>query len=162
MTTIAWRFDTLAGDSATTESGTLISLAPKVHKLKSGAIVGYAGDADSRALHKLLDKVKRPEELPSVSKLRELKQDHAAIIVFPSGKVYAIDVGNDKGDYCGVCEIVAEYYAIGSGGLVAMAAMAAGASAMKAVSIACDLDIHTRAPVTCKQIKLTHPKNPKR
>lgn len=153
MTTIAWRSGILAGDSATTESGTLISLAPKVHKFKSGVIVGYAGDADSRALHRLLEKVKKPDDLPSVAKLRELKQDHAAIIVFPNWKVFAIDVGNDKGDYCGVCEIAAPYYAIGSGGLVAMAAMAAGATAMKAVSIACDLDVHTRAPITFQQIK---------
>ncbi|MCW5674960.1 MAG: hypothetical protein KIT15_10310 [Xanthobacteraceae bacterium] len=153
MTTIAWRFDTIAGDSAVTENGTLISLAPKVHKLKSGAIVGYAGDADSRALHKLLEKSKNPDDLPSVAKLRELKQDHAALILFPGGRVFALDVGNDKGDYCGICEIVAEYYAIGSGGLVAVAAMAAGASAMKAVSIACDLDVHTRAPITFQQIK---------
>lgn len=157
MTTIAWRADTIVGDSATTEHGTLISLAPKVHKLKSGAIVGYAGDADSRALHAILEKVRKPADLPSVAKLRELKQDHAAIILFPSGKVFAIDVGNDKGDYCGICEIVADYYAIGSGGLVAMAAMAAGASAMKAVSIACDLDVHTKAPITFKQIKLKKP-----
>lgn len=157
MTTIAWRAGILAGDSATTEHGTIISLAPKVHKLKSGAIVGYAGDADSRALHRLLEKTNKPNELPSVAKLRELKQDHAAIIAFPNGKVFAIDVGNDKGDYCGVCEIVAPYYAIGSGGLVAMAAMAAGATAMKAVSIACDLDVHTRAPITFQQL----PKHPK-
>lgn len=162
MTTIAWRHDTLAGDSAITESGTLVSLAPKIHKLKSGAIVGYAGDADSRALHRLLERVKKPDELPSVAKLRELKQDHAAIIVFPSGEVFAIDVGNEKGDYCGVCEIVADYYAIGSGGLVAMAAMAAGATAMKAVSIACDLDVHTKAPITFKQVKLKPLKKPKR
>lgn len=152
MTTIAWRGDAIVGDSATTEHGTVISLAPKVHKLKSGAVVGYAGDADSRALHKLLEKVKKPDDLPSVAKLRELKQDHTALILFPSGKVFAIDVGNDKADYCGVCQIVAEYYAIGSGGLVAMAAMAAGATAMKAVSIACDLDVHTRAPITFEQI----------
>lgn len=153
MTTIAFRDGIMAGDSCCTEHGTVISLAPKVHKLKHGIIVGYAGDADSRALHALLEKMKSPDDLPAVSKLRELKQDHAAIVAFPSGKVFAIDVGNDKGDYCGVCEISAPYYAIGSGGLVAMAAMAAGATAMKAVSIACDLDVHTRAPITFQQIK---------
>jgi len=160
MTTIAWRGDTIVGDSATTEHGTIISLAPKVHKLPNGAIVGYAGDADSRALHSLLEKVRKPADLPSVAKLRDLKQDHAALVLFPNGRVFAIDVGNEKGDYCGVCEIVADYYAIGSGGLVAMAAMAAGATAMKAVSIACDLDVHTRAPITFKQVLLT--KKPKR
>jgi ATP-dependent protease HslVU (ClpYQ) peptidase subunit len=152
VTTIAWQGNVIVGDSCCTESGAVISLAPKVHKLKSGVVVGYAGDADSRALHRLLEKVKKPADLPSVAKLRELKQDHAALVLFPSGKVFAIDVGSEKDSYCGVCEIVAKHYAIGSGGLVAMAAMAAGATAMKAVSIACDLDVHTRAPITFKQI----------
>lgn len=161
MTTIAYKDGVLAGDSLWTgEDGTVFTMAPKVFCLPSGVLYGGAGEGDDRALLKMLAKVKKPKDFPSVKQLRKVKQDLYGIVVFPNGQVFVIDVAHDKDGTVGVYEIPDRIAAIGSGGVHALAAMNLGKTAIEAVHFACERSVYSRPPVT--HVELKPLKKPKR
>jgi hypothetical protein len=149
MTTIAYKAGVLAGDSLwADEHGDVTTLATKVFELPNGILYGGAGEDDDRALVQLLKRVKKPEQLPPISEIRKIKQDLAALIVFPSGRVFILDASSDKNGQAGICEIKEGQAAIGRGSIHALCAMDFGASAIEAVEFACKKNIHSRPPVT--------------
>lgn len=154
MTTIAAKDGVLAGDSLwSDEYGNVFTMAPKVFRLPSGILYGGAGEGDDRALLKLLNKVKKPSQFPSVKALRKLKQDLSGLVVFPGGQVYVIDVAHDKDGLIGVYEITERVAAIGSGATHALNAMNFGKSAVEAVEFACTKSVYSRPPVTHVELK---------
>lgn len=154
MTTIAYRNGLMAADSACSdEDKTLSFRTQKIYRLKSGGLLGAAGDADCRQLIDLLEDIKSPSKLPSRPDIIKLFLDFDAILVLPKGKVFNVfldapdpDQANGRWDG-GLYEIPDSYFAVGSGGTLALAAMDAGASARDAVLVACKRDFHTRPPV---------------
>lgn len=145
MTVIAYRDRTLAGDSAHTERGTIVSLQSKLTRFPSGVLYGAAGDSDDRALLALLKNVKTPEDIPSADTLRALRCDVLALLVFPDGAVWRIETGKRNGG----AEPTHAPCAIGSGSDLAMGAMLRDptCSAAEACDVACQRDMACREPI---------------
>jgi len=156
MTTIAYRDGVMAGDSSFTFNDVVDTLSRKVHRLKSGALLGQAGDNDGRHLVALLDGARTAKQLPSRADLLGLRANFVGLLVLPRGAVFKINGAlkppehwseKDDGQDVGIWPIEAPFAAIGSGTDLALGALAHGASALQAVKIACRFDIHSRPPV---------------
>lgn len=155
MTTIAYRDGVMACDSCYTCSDTVDTLTTKIRRLKSGALLGGAGDNDSRDLETMLEKVRTPGQLPSRAALIDLRLSFLGVLVLPKGGIYKIGatmVSQEHWDASfnediGIWEVNARYAAAGSGADFALAAMEAGKSARDAVRIACKFDINSRPPI---------------
>lgn len=148
-TTIAYKDGVLACDSQWSSADTVLSSACKIERLPSGALYGAAGYTDDRELKLLINNVKTEGKLPLASVLEKIKIDVQALLILPNGRVFRVMTG-DNGE---VCPLEAPFCAVGSGQMIALGAMAHGASAVEAVAIACDLDIYTRRPVHSLTLK---------
>lgn len=137
MTVIAYRKGILAGDSCWSEaSGLLVNIQNKLVRLSAGAIYGGAGAPDDRALLKLLQNVRSPEQLPQLRDLQEpYLGDLECLLILPDRTVWTIESGPDG---YGVCPVKTPFAAIGAGREIAMGALAANKTAEEAVRIACD------------------------
>ncbi|MGP1667415.1 MAG: hypothetical protein ACTS5I_16215, partial [Rhodanobacter sp.] len=80
MTTLAFRDGVMACDSQWTVGNIRGVHRTKIRRLKSGALLGFAGENDSRALERLLENAKSPKQLPMPKALHELKQDLHGLI----------------------------------------------------------------------------------
>jgi hypothetical protein len=136
MTVITYKNGVFACDTLWTEGGLNATYAPKVVKLRSGALFGSAGDCDDRELVALLQNVKTAAKLPSRKTLLALEADLSGLLLLPNGELWNINTAKDD---CGVYLVVAPCAAIGAGFEVAMGAMHAGATARQAAEIACRL-----------------------
>ena len=162
MTVIAYRSGIMCCDSCWASNGTQTVSMIKIKRLTSGALLGSAGENDSREMEKLLDKIKHPDKLPSRQELIALKLDYAGLIAFPRGGVWMIATG--KTDAAGYADYddddmgvwpaatIGGYAACGSGQDMALSAMDAGATAREAVEIAIKRSIHCRAPVHVRRL----------
>ncbi len=134
MTTIATDGKSMAGDSMTSAGGEVTMLAPKVHRMDNGSIIGCAGDTtDCRAFVRYMREQKG--ERPS------LGENFDALILHPNGNVEWMDHKWEPLAYT-------VPNAIGSGGRFAIGAMMAGASPKEAVRIACERDTCSGGPIT--------------
>lgn len=153
MTVIAYSAKSriMAADSrASDDEGEYhLSQCRKIVRLKSGALLGQAGDGDGRDLEKLLDRV-TPRTLPTRQQIADLKMDVCALLVFPRGQVFTITGEYDKkreGWYGEVFPIEDRIVAVGSGKAYAYGAMEAGATPVQAVRAACKRDLLCALPV---------------
>ena len=160
MTTIAFsaKDGVMACDSCWTDCNDVVigTLQTKIFKLTSGAVVGEAGDNDSRAVRELLDKVDRLENMPAAKDLAETHVDYAGIVCLPDGKVAQILIEHDKekGWCAQVFPVNRGYTAVGSGGPLAIGYMGAleGKGAVAAVKFACDNSVGSKLPVHSVQV----------
>lgn len=159
MTTVAFKDSWMASDSkCTDEFGAFFSRVPKIYRLSNGALLGAAGDADIRDVLAILDKATH-KKLPSRRELADTHTECSAILAFPSGHVFAVEIGPTViGDVdfewqAEVVECLERWIAVGSGAQFAMGAMAAGKSAADAVHVACRFDSFSQAPVKSVAVK---------
>ena len=175
MTIIAWRAGVMASDSCWASSGTQNVSMIKIKRLSSGALLGSAGDNDSREMERLLDKIKDPNKLPTRRELIAIRLGYEGLIAFVRGGVWMISAGRvDDAGYpteedvdtdMGIwpASTMGGYAACGSGADYALAAMDAGATARQAVEIACKRNIHCRPPVHVRKLfDENHPQPGKR
>lgn len=161
MTTIAFKDGIMASDSQCTDDyQAFLTKVRKIDRLPNGALLGQAGDADSREVIALLAKA-TPKKLPTRKELGETKTKFSGILAFPNGLVFLVCVeasgeGSDGGWRGEVVEIEDRMCAVGSGYQFALGAMAAGKSAKQAVEIACRYDIYSSSPV--REMHVTTPK----
>ncbi len=165
MTIIAYRHGIMACDScwATSEGLQEISLT-KIRRLKSGALLGGAGEGDSRDAELLLENVKHEKDLPLRSKLQELHLDWTGLLVLPNGQVFTVatsDAPTKEYAEVGVCVFNRGFAAVGTGAEIAIGAMAAGKTAAEACKIVCDWDIHCRPPIHVIALRPPRPVNKK-
>lgn len=156
MTTIAYRDGVMACDSCWASGGLQTTSLTKIDRLSSGALFGAAGDGDIRALLALIDKIKSPNKLPTKAELAATRCEATGIIAFKTGQVWMISV-EKQGEHfeAMVWPANRNIAGVGSGGELAVGAMAAGKNAAEAVRIACRYDINSRPPV--HSVKLTQP-----
>lgn len=150
MTTIAYKDGILACDSAWTDDRECVgTLLTKLFVLPGGAVVGEAGDNDSRCVRELLKNVKCIEKLPTAKDLAECKIDYVSIIVFPDGRFAKIMIDHDdkKGWIAQAWECNRGFIACGSGGEMALGFMGAGKTAAEAVAFTCTWDPNSKLPV---------------
>jgi ATP-dependent protease HslVU (ClpYQ) peptidase subunit len=155
VTTVAYRDGVMACDSCWTYGGTVDTLANKITRLSSGALLGQAGQNDGRAMVALLDKVKTPAQIPSYDALMNMRVDFLGLLVLPKGRIFKVSTthiapsnwGTDFDTDIGMWEITGLFSSVGSGGDLATAAMDCGKSARDAVRVACKYDPNSRPPV---------------
>lgn len=159
MTTVAYRDGIMASDSCWSTGSIVDSLACKVERLKSGALLGQSGDNDIREIIALLENVKTAKAMPTYSQLAAIRVDCTLLLVLPKGAIFKISTSKkltqDDEDDLGVWRVERPLAAIGSGSDLALGAMAHGASAVQAVRIACRWDINSRPPVHQLTLKVT-------
>lgn len=140
MTTIAYRDGVLAADSLVTLGSTKAHGSYLKIRRIDGYLVGTAGSvADCQAFTQWLKAGDDTHPPP--------KGEYVALIVDPRGKVREIENGSVL-----PCPRGAKFFALGSGGPFALAAMYAGASAQDAVKIAAKIDTNTGLPVKILKI----------
>lgn len=140
MSVVAYKDGILAGD--TKAYGGRGESSPgqkaKIHRLEDGTRVGIVSAVLGEP-ERFLAWMKGGEDR---SNWTGDKPDLRALIIRPNGEVY---IANDSIWFTGPIECAT--YAIGSGGDFAQGAMAMGATAQRAVYIACDLDPCSGPPV---------------
>lgn len=141
MTTIAYREGVLAGDSQATDSQKWQCV--KVYRLDTEAgelLVGYCGEVF--AAHVFMRWLTDGGREPDLGN----EQFEAIVISAKTGRVtmwnQSLVPFRPRG----------KFFAIGSGGPVAMGAMHKGADAVEAVKIACKVDPYTGGPVRSLKI----------
>lgn len=134
MTTIAYRDGVLASDSqATTTKVQLLGECKKIFRLKNGDCIGLAGaTAAFNICLRELNKAAKENE----GKLPTLPRQATVLLATKEKKLWLWERGWE--DYSSE-----EYFAIGSGWVIALSAMDAGATAREAIEIACRRDIYT-------------------
>ncbi|MGH8172309.1 MAG: hypothetical protein ACREPX_04135 [Rhodanobacteraceae bacterium] len=136
MTTIAYRAGILASDTQVTSTdGTKVHMR-KIGRLPDGSHYGFAGNV--KDINRVLRWIE--EGTPKRKKPRPTEEIEA-ILIKPDGAIFVI---NDALEFE---QILDKFFAIGSGGTYARAAMACGRSAVAAVKIAARFDANTSAPV---------------
>ena len=137
MTTIAANRSVMAGDSQATDGTGRKSTCTKIFS-KQGCLIGFCGA--------LSDGLRFKEAWPEVEGL-DVDEGFEALVLAPTG-LHHYESSMVR------MLIEDDFYAIGSGGDLARAAMYAGASPQKAVRIAAKLDVYTGGAV--KSIRLKH------
>jgi hypothetical protein len=145
MTTIALRDGILAADRAIFDRDTYCGQTVKIHRAGCGAIGGVAGCfGDASTFREWMTS----SAWVDVSSPPQFDHENSeALVIKPDGSVFWIGPGKRWVQQWG------PFFAIGSGFRIAMGALAAGASASEAVSIACDLDCYTRGPVDTLELR---------
>lgn len=148
ITTIAYRDGIMACDSCWASGGVQTTSMTKIDRLSSGALFGAAGDGDIRAVLALLDKIRSPAKLPTKAEFAATRCEVDGIIAFKTGQVWMLAI-EKQGEHFDAMVWPANrnIAGVGSGGELAIGAMAAGKSAAEAVRIACRYDINSRPPV---------------
>lgn len=135
MSTIAWDGKMLAADCQMT-SGGIAFTCHKIRKLASGDAVGVVGSyAQGLALMNWYEAGADPTTYP---KFQENKDDWTGLLVVkPSGMVFEYE------QLPVAIPLLDPLSAWGSGGKIALGAMAAGKNASQAIQIASQFDINT-------------------
>lgn len=138
MTTVAFSKGTLAADTQMTFGDSSKARVSKIVRLADGSLFATAGSIRPGAKLKEwamggFDPAKRPKFGP--------KAEVEALHIKPDGTIWYYD-GSAIPD-----KLEDKFYAIGSGGAYALAAMACGRSAARAVKIAARFDSGTSEPV---------------
>lgn len=140
MTTFAYRNGVLVSDTAVTMSGQYIGTTVKI--AKKGPFLAAASGTASLA-RGFMDWFSGGMKDKPVTFIQNGKEDWSCwgYIFCPDGLMLSFEPS-------GVNHHRSEFLADGSGAQLAMGAMAYGASAKKAVRIACQYDISSREPIT--------------
>lgn len=149
MTIVCWKRPYLVSDSRLTEDGNIITdQDQKIWEFTDGSLIGLAGDKAEDDLIKLFSRTKK---LPTRQQIIKMGVKFESLIILSTGVWYVNchDIGTD------IIEIREPFFAIGSAYKYALGAMAAGASAKKAVEIACRYD--TACGGKIQQYKLESP-----
>lgn len=147
MTTIVFRDGVLAADTAVFDRGCYCGQTEKIFKSPNGSLFGAAGAIGDLIRFKEWMLAGEPE----ADRPQFKDEDSEAVVIRPDGTVHWFGTR----DHAQI-NSADNYYAIGSGFLIAMGAMAHGATAEEAINIAADLDSRTRRPLKILKLEL-HP-----
>jgi len=148
MTTIAYANGIIASDSQVTSGETIYSRMPKIHRLSSGGLMGFAGACDHRDMVALFDKVKQTRHLPTRKAILDIQCDTDGLFIMPNGMVYYVECMHRKGVWEGGLYPASEKFAAcGSGGKFALVAIECGKNAVEAIHLACRRDTNSCPPV---------------
>ncbi|MES2148609.1 MAG: hypothetical protein V4508_02340 [Pseudomonadota bacterium] len=134
MTVIAWDGKTLAADKRATSVGNPATTT-KIFRLKNGCLVGMCGDADAgRVLIDWFEVGAHPSTFPD-NRDSDNRCRVVLLIITPDRKVHQLQRTHR------LVTFEDKFTAIGSGRDYALAAMHLGFDALKAVEVACALDV---------------------
>ena len=136
MTIVCYRDGVLAADSLVLEGGTRVGQVRKFRVFQCGTVIAFSGHLSAGSWFlKEVTPATMPDELP---------KDFNAMKVDPHGDVYHLESENRVW-----FKIEAPFHAIGSGSYLAIGAMAMGADAREAVTVACTYETGCGGPIRC-------------
>ena len=142
MTTIAVRNGVIAADSTINDGGLHVGRVVKLHRISCGVMAGAGDWIEIMMIRDWLDERGPGDKSPP----EQLKGSKASILLLcNNGRLLCYEGQSGF-------EIEAPFQAIGSGSSIALGAMAAGASAERAVEIACEFDTTSGGPVATEKI----------
>lgn len=159
MTVIAYKNKIMGSDSRVSDDGDnsiFSNKFKKLHQIKNGGIIGVAGDADSRAVVELFNKVKI--KLPTSKQIITTGAEFEALLYMPDGSLWYIQCGKkDKNEEwtAQVLEIKDLFAAVGSGAKYAIGALDRGATVEQAIKTAIKYDPACGGNVQLFQIETT-------
>ena len=154
MTTIAFKDGIMAADSlATSDDFVASAQVQKLFRLPTGALLGVAGDSDTRDLVAFFSSLKKQDELPSRDTLANLRTDAAFLFARAKDKLLCGVIQQINGTWCAALYPRHQYSATGSGRDFAMGAMGFGASAVSAVKVAIKFDPSSGGRVRMLRLK---------
>lgn len=164
MTTIAFKDGIMACDGRWTYDDVIDVRTNKIRRLKSGALLGSAGDNDSRDVEEMLQNVKTYAGMPSKAALLDVRCEYLGLIAFPTGELAKVACvlrseahwDADLDEDIGVWPVHGPA-AVGSGWKFALAAMRCGKSAIDACRLAAEFDTATGAPFYEYELKKAKP-----
>lgn len=138
MSCLAWDGKTLAADRAVSAWSMVFVGADKAWRLGDGSLVGIAGmDSEGRRIAKWIERGGRASSYPTPALDDDgCSASDTVVMHVKRGRVRL---------FCEspiACEVLEPFWAIGSGGRLAIGAMAHGATAREAVEIAARFDPH--------------------
>lgn len=140
MTTIAYKNNIMAADSRCTVTseggGDRVFTCKKLFR-RNGALIGTAGESGSGLI--FVDWYGTGKDAPS--ELIDGGAEFDCIVVDGSGAIWLYD------RWCKGEQVLEPFWAVGSGAKAALGAMHAGASAKRAVEIACKIDPSSAPPI---------------
>lgn len=148
MTTIATRAGIIAADSRETdeEAGTFEPCQKLFRKLvgrganRRHVIIGTSGGTYAGMV--FVDWYGSGLPVPAILFTLDPTDEDFEVLILDRGKVYTCN------HFCRPVEVVANYTAIGTGKMAALAAMRCGRGAAEAVRIACNIDPYSGLPIT--------------
>ncbi len=146
MTTVAYKSGLLAFDSRITQDTLSVGHGVKGRITKDYMIAAAGECQDIAAFFDWVEAGMTITDRPKFG-LNDREVEVEALMVTKKGKIYCFD------NRIYPFEIDAPFYALGSGGQLAMGAMACGASAFKAVKIASQYDTATGGEIKVLAIK---------
>lgn len=161
MTVIAYssRARIMAADSRSSDEHAMhLTNCRKIFRLKNGALLGTAGDSDDRDVRAILAKAS-PRKMPSREQLAATKTTFQAIMVFPKGHVFLIEIDwedhANEGEWRASVDPVSDrFIAVGHGQQFAYGALEHGATSVDAVRVACKRDLTCALPVQYASFEL--------
>jgi hypothetical protein len=144
MTTVAYRDGVMAADSGSWFSNVVYRSALKVARGPDGSLHGVTGNAGDAGqyIRWVLDGMPGDPPQPEAINREEGRSAFLALVVPPHGDVARVWTAYGWEDHHGV-----PFIAIGAGAEMAIGAMAAGASAERAVEIAAEYSTYAALPV---------------
>lgn len=149
MTTIAYRDGVMAADGKITANEVRYASMSKIERLPDGSLVGGCGCIV--AVQKIFEALRHAASLGTElthSLFAECKGGFALYVRKSDRAVFYIG-GGKRGGYT---KLDGKFFAEGSGYAVALAAMKAGATAKKAIEIACELDNNSGPPIQVEHL----------
>jgi hypothetical protein len=155
MSTIAYRDGVLAGDSLLTQNYANVGMVRKIGRNIDGSIIGGAvgclSDVSAfidyiQTLGPLMPNFPAGHAAPPASPLHPGEDSPLGMVIIQHKRSFQRRIFLWEGT-SRLNEVVADYLALGSGKNAALGAMEAGASAKRAVEIACMIDPYSGLPV---------------
>jgi len=134
-----------------------VDTGPKIYTLSNGAYIACCGDADWRDALELIGS-HTEHDMPSRKVLADLKLEFGAIVVFPSNKVFIVEIApvNEQGNWTAQCtEQYEDFVALGAGLEFAYGVLEAGGTPKEAVEAACKRSLYCGPPVKVVNIPET-------
>lgn len=151
ITVIAWDSKEMVSDSLSTVDNKRFSMCQKLFKLKSGAILGTAGESDAREIIVLLDTAETEVDLPSRLSLSMCRAEFCGLLWLPDRTLWSIDIIQDQHQHeiwnASVVQVKGKIAAVGCGADNALGVLTMGGSAVEAVKAAIKLDVFCGGPV---------------
>lgn len=156
MTVIAYsrRSGVMAADSRCSDDGGYhLTTCRKIVRLRSGALLGIAGDGDARDMQEILEDA-TPEDLPSRGELVQLAGEYRAILAFKTACfLLTVEWQSESSNwYAEVIPIEDDYVCVGTGAPFAYGALDAGANVSDAVGAACKRDLKCGLPIQVETV----------
>lgn len=165
MTAIAWDGKEMCSDSLEAfNTGEVLGYTQKLFRLRSGGILGTAGDGDCREVIELFQDVETQKDLPSKKDMIKTGTNFEGLLWLPDRTMNYVSISWDadaKGYEAGISGVLGKMAVAGCGGPYALGVMKAGGTARDGIKAAVKSHIACGGAVQTMTLEVSKPKKRK-